>query len=154
MKTPFVLLLTGEPNSGKSTIAYALVQNRLRNCLIIDGDKHREMQFLGKHLGFTREDIMINNDHVIKLATFAQDQGFNVIIPQIMPHKEQRQAFHNILDNVYEVCLRCPKEERQKRLNYRDSELVYELGVPDMELQTDQNTIEECVDKILELLEE
>jgi len=53
MKTPFCLLLTGEPNSGKSTIAYALVQKRLRNCLIIDGDKHREMQFLGKQLGFT-----------------------------------------------------------------------------------------------------
>ena len=153
MKTPFCLLITGEPNSGKSTIAYALVQKRLRNCLIIDGDKHREMQFLGEKLGFTRGDILFNNEHVLKMALFAQEQGFNVIIPQIMPYKEQRQAMCDRLQNVYEVYLRCPKSERADRPNFRDSDLVYELGVPDLELQTDQLTIDECVDSILELLE-
>jgi len=95
---------------------------------------------------------MENNDHVIKMARFAQDQGFNVIIPQIMPYKEQRQAMSDKLQSCLEVCLRCPKSEREKRLNYRDSELVYELGVPDLELQTDQYSIDECVDMILGML--
>ena len=152
MKTPFCLLITGEPNSGKSTIAYALVQKRLRNCLIIDGDKHREMQFLGEKLGFTREDILKNHEHVIKMALFAQAQGFNVIIPQIMPYKEQR-AIHRKVQNVYEVYLGCPKSERANRPNYRDSELVYEQGLPDLYLYTNSETIDECVDSILELLD-
>ena len=153
MKTPFCLLLTGEPNSGKSTLAYALLQKQLRNCLIIDGDKHREMQFLGKQLGFSRLDIILNNEHVIKLARFAMDQGFNVIIPQIMPYKEQRKDFKDILDyDVYDISLRCPKSERSKRLNFRDSELVYELGVPDLEIDTSVYSIDECVDMILGML--
>ena len=153
MKTPFCLLITGEPNSGKSTIEFYLRQKRLRNCLPLDGDKHRQMQFLGEKLGFTHGDIMRNNEHVIKMALYAQAHGFNVIVPQIMPYKEQREQFHKRLRNVYEVYLSCPKTERADRPNFRDSDLVYELGVPDLELQTDQLTIDECVDSILELLE-
>ena len=68
MKRPWCLLLTGLPNSGKSTLAYLLVQKRIRNALVIDGDRHREMQFLDDELGFTDEDILKNNKHVIKLA--------------------------------------------------------------------------------------
>lgn len=153
MKTPFCLLLTGEPNSGKSTIAYALVQKRLRNCLIIDGDKHREMQFLGKSLGFSRDDIMENNKHVFKLAKFAQDQGFNVIIPQIMPYKEQRYYMRKNLQNCYEVYLHCPKNEREKRVNFRDSDLKYEISWPDCEIPTHQWDVETCLDEILYCLE-
>ena len=153
MKTPFTLLLTGEPNCGKTTICYYLQQKGLRNCVPIDGDKHRQMQFLGKKLGFTYDDIMENNDHVVKMALFAQGLGFNVIIPQIMPFKDQRQQMKDRLQNCYEVYLRCSKDVRSKRPNFRDSELVYELGVPDLEIQTDEYTIDECVDLILEMLE-
>jgi len=87
---PWVILLTGMPNAGKSTIAYDLVQNKLRNTLIIDGDRHRQMQFLGRKLGFTREDILLNTQHVVKMAEFAQDQKMNVLIAQITPYIEQR----------------------------------------------------------------
>ena len=151
MKLPFALLLSGEPNCGKSTLAYHLVQKRLRNCLVIDGDKHREMQFLGEKLGFTRDDIMRNTDHVIKLARFAQDQGFNVLIPQITPYLEQRQAMSKVLDNYWEVFVYAPKEVRMKRPNFTDSELIYEYGVPDLIVNT-ANTIDTCVNEILLML--
>lgn len=129
------------------------MQRVLRNCLIIDGDKHREAQFLGKSLGFSRDDIMENNEHVLKMALFAQDQGFNVIIPQIMPYKEQREQMCKRLQNCYEVYLRCAKSVRAERPNYRDSDLVYELGVPDLEIPTHDVRLERCVDIILELLQ-
>ena len=151
MRTPFALLLTGKPNSGKTTLAYALLQKQLRNCLIIDGDKHREMQFLGK-LGFSKEDILKNNEHVIKLAQFAQDQGFNVIISQIAPYVEQRDNIRESLKNFYEVYLDCDEGERANRPNYVKSELVYEKGTANMILNTDFADIDECVDEILKVL--
>ena len=152
MKRPFCLLLTGEPNSGKSTLAYALVQKRLRNTLIIDGDKHREAQFLGEKLGFTREDILKNNDHVIKLAKFAQDQGFNVLIPQIAPYVEQRLRMRAKLKNFYEVFLDCSRDVRGERANFTDTSLIYEKGYYDILISTDSELIDECVDQILEYL--
>ena len=151
-KTPYAILLTGEPNSGKSTLAYGLLQKRLRNCLVIDGDKHREMQFLGEQLGFTYEDIMKNNEHVIKLAQFAQAQGFNVLIPQIAPYRDQRMAMAEALQNYWEVFVYCPRDVRSRRDNFRDSELVYEYGNPDIRVNTSTYTIDECVDEILLML--
>ena len=148
MKTPFALLLTGKPNSGKTTLAYALLQKRLRNCLIIDGDKHREMQFLGE-LGFSRADIIKNNEHVIKMAQFAQEQGINVIISQIAPYIEQRLNMSRSLESFYEIYLDCSREERSKRPNYVDSDLIYEKGTADMTIHTDFCNVDECVSEIL-----
>lgn len=148
-RKPYCLLLTGKPNSGKSTIAYELVQKHLRSCLIIDGDKHREMQFLGETLGFSEEDILKNNEHVIKLAKFAQDQGINVIISQIAPYKSQRLNMRKDLVNFYEIFLDCSDEARANRPNFKSSELKYEIGDADLVLDTDAESCAICADKIL-----
>lgn len=148
MKT-FCLLLTGMPNAGKSTIAYELVQKRLRNCMIIDGDKHREMQFLNKKLGFSKEDIMENTAHVVKLAQFAMEQSINVVIAQIAPYRDQRILMSRELHDFFEVFLSCHPRDRETRPNYCDSDLAYEFGAPGLIIPTDSLTIEECVDAIL-----
>jgi adenylylsulfate kinase-like enzyme len=140
------MLLYGMPNSGKSTIAYELVQRRLRNTLIIDGDKHREMQFLGSKLGFSRSDIMRNTEHVIKLAKFAQDQGFNVLIAQITPYIRQRELMRVGLINFVSVYCYCPKPTRKTRPNYVESTLTFEVGKPDFRLNTSEMSVEKCVD--------
>lgn len=142
------LLLTGMPNSGKSTIAYYLVQKRVRNVLVIDGDKHREKQFLGEKLGFTKEDILRNTQHVIKLAEFAQEQGFNVLIPQIAPYKEHRELMKVSLMGFYEVYCKCSEKVRRERPNFKQSEIIYEEGTPDLVVDTGSNSIEECVNFI------
>ena len=149
---PWCLLLTGMPNSGKSTIAYHLVQKRIRNVLIIDGDKHREMQFLGRTLGFSKKDIMDNTEHVIKLAKFAMDQGINVIIAQIAPYKDQKDLMRKEIDNFTEVQCDCSKNRRSLRPNFVDSDLEYEIGNPDLILNTDELTIEECGNLVLKQL--
>lgn len=150
---PWVVLLSGMPNSGKSTIAYNMVQRRVRNALVIDGDKHREMQFLGASLGFSKEDIMRNNEHVCKMAAFAQDQGFNVIIAQICPFRDQRRMFQQELSNFFDVLCDCPSADRVGRPNHRDSHLVYEAGGHDLILDTsDVSSIDDCVISVLRLL--
>lgn len=147
---PWCLLLTGLPNSGKSTLAYHLVQARLRNALVIDGDKHREMQFLGRKLGFSREDIMENTKHVVKLARFAQEQGINVLIAQIAPYIEQRQLMREELKGFYEVFCKCSNAGRIARPNFKHSDLVYEEGIWDSVVDTEAFSIEECVGHILD----
>lgn len=139
------LLLTGLPNSGKSTLAYHLVQDSVRNALVIDGDRHREMQFLGKQLSFGKEDIMLNTEHVIKMARFAQAQGMNVLISQIAPYREQRKLMCNMLNNFYEVFCKCSDEARRTRPNFKHSDLVYEEGGHDLIIETDKWSIEECI---------
>jgi adenylylsulfate kinase-like enzyme len=149
----WTVLLTGMPNAGKSTIAYNLVQNKLRNTLIIDGDKHRQMQFLGHKLGFTREDILMNTYHVVKMAKFAQDQEMNVLIPQITPYIEQRILMGTNLDNFLEVYCECSLEDRSARPNFRDSELIYEPSAnPDLTINTAELSVEECSSAVMELL--
>ncbi len=145
----WALLLTGMPNSGKSTLAYNLVQKRVRNCLVIDGDKHREMQFLGEELGFERADIMKNTEHVVKLARFAQEQEINVLIAQIAPYKEQRALMRSGLFNFIEVYCQCPDYVRAFRPNFTRSKLVYEFDTPDLIVDTGQSSIQDCVDIIL-----
>jgi len=143
------LLLTGMPNSGKSTIAYQLVQKEVRNALVIDGDKHREMQFLGRKLGFTKEDVLANNEHVIKLAQFAQEQGFNVIIAQIAPYLEQRMQMRKRLKRFFSVYCECYKDIRRNRPNFVDTELLYEPGDFNLVVDTGITYLEKCVENIL-----
>ena len=149
MKKPWCILLTGPPNCGKSTLTYLLVQKRFRNVLIIDGDKHREMQFLGENLGFTDEDILKNNRHVIKLAQFAQDQEINVVIAQIAPLIAQRREMRENLKNFIEAKLGCPRAVRAKRANYVDTELVYQFSSPDLFVNTQKHSEEICVNQII-----
>jgi adenylylsulfate kinase len=149
---PWCLLLSGMPNSGKSTIAYHLVQKRVRNALILDGDKHREMQFLGRKLGFSKSDIMENTRHVIKMASFAQEQGMNVIIAQITPFRAQRDLMRFNLKSFKEILCICPPNIRRERPNFKDSDLVFETSDPELVIDTNLHTVEECSDKILEIL--
>lgn len=151
---PWALLLTGMPNAGKSTIAYDLVQNVLRNTLIIDGDRHRQMQFLGRKLGFTREDIIANTKHVVKMAKFAQEQKMNVLIAQITPYIEQRLLMSRDLSHFMEVRCECTLDHRSSRPNFRDSELIYEPSeYPDLIINTGKSTIQECSLAVMRLLE-
>ena len=154
VKTPWSMLITGLPNSGKSTLAYALVQRKVRNALIIDGDRHREMQFLGKKLGFSKEDIMENNNHVIKMAKFAQEQDMNVVIAQIAPYREQRSLLRDSLQNYYEVFCYCNEGVREDRPNFLTTKLVYEEGGCNLWLNTAEYSIEESLDIILEKWQE
>jgi adenylylsulfate kinase-like enzyme len=149
MNGPWCLLLTGLPNSGKSTIAYHMIQKRIRNALVIDGDKHREMQFLGRKLGFTKEDILINTTHVVKMAQFAQGQEMNVMIAQIAPYLEHRHYMRDNLKEFYEVRCICTDEERASRPNFKHSDLIYEDGNHDLIIDTGKYSVEQCVEIIL-----
>jgi len=149
---PYCLWLTGMPNAGKSTVSYELLQNRLRNCVVIDGDKFRER--VNPELSFTREDILLNNKTAIKVCKYMLGLGFNVIVAMITPFQQSRTLARKELgDSYYEVFLDVPESERAKRPNFRKSAIPYETPKnPDLILRTHLESVQESAAKVLKML--
>ena len=139
------------PNSGKSTLSYHLLQKKLRNCFVIDGDKFRER--VNPELSFARKDILENNKIAVKVIKYMMSQGFNGVVAMITPFQQIRDMARREIDNYIEIYVKCPERERSKRPNFIRSQIKYETPKrPDVIVRTDRETIEESVDKILETL--
>ncbi len=148
---PYCLWFTGMPNSGKSTLAYYLLQDELRNCVVIDGDRFRE--HITPELSFSREDIVKNGLSAIKTAKYLMGEGFNVIVAMITPFDEVRLEARKQIRNYYEVWLQCPEPVRSSRPNFRSSDIQYEQpSRSDLVLATDKIPINDCCEQILKLI--
>lgn len=148
---PFCLWLFGMPNSGKSTLAYHLVQDRLRNCVIFDGDRFRER--VTPELSFSREDIIENNRTAIRCVKSMMDQGFNCIVAMITPYEEMRDLAQKEIKNCKMVWVRATEEERASRPNYRKSDIVFEYPESwDTVVDTRSLIINECCERIYALV--
>lgn len=148
---PYCIWLSGMPNSGKSTIAYHLLQKRLRNCFTIDGDRFREK--VNPELSFSRKDILENNKTAIKVIKYMMGQGFNILVAMITPFQEIRDIARREIDNYIEVYVQCPEKVRSKRPNFMKSQIKFEEPKkPDIIVKTHLETIEKSVDKVLDVL--
>ncbi len=166
-----VIWLTGLSGSGKSTLAYAL-ERRLtelgRLTFALDGDNVR--MGLCKDLGFTPEDRNENIRRIGEIAALFAEAGLLVLTSFISPYRKDRIAakatsdadFVEVyLDVSVDVCeKRDPKGLYKKA---RSGELKNFTGVsapyeepanPDVRVNTDTRTVDECVDKIVAHLQE
>ncbi len=148
---PYCIWLTGMPNSGKSTLSYHLLQKKLRNCFVIDGDKFRER--VNPELSFSRHDILENNKTAVKVIKYMMSQGFNGLVAMITPFQKIRDMARKEIPNYIEVYVNCPESERKKRPNFRRSQIKFETPKrPHVVCRTDKETVDESVDKILKEL--
>ncbi|TSC96843.1 MAG: adenylylsulfate kinase [Parcubacteria group bacterium Athens1014_26] len=166
-----VIWFTGLSGSGKTTIASAFCE-RLNSCgkkvFILDGDEIRSK--LHKHLSFSREDIKENN-HLIAMMAKEKISEFDfILVPIISPYRDDRQAARNLLgENFIELFVdtslkECIKRDvkglYKKALNKEIANFIgvsdsnpYEFPrVPDIHLNTENLSIDECVSIILEYL--
>jgi len=136
------------PNSGKSTLVYHLLQKKLRNCIVIDGDKFRER--VNPELSFTRKDIIENNQTAIKVINYMMGEGFNVLVAMITPFQEIRDMARKEIDLYIEVFVDCPESVRATRPSFMASQIEYEPPVnPDITVHTDKESIENSANKII-----
>lgn len=167
----FVIWFTGLSGSGKSTIA-----NHLEKTLFdkgirtysLDGDNIRSG--LNKDLNFSIEDRKENNRRIAEVAKLFVDAGVVTITAFISPLKEDREEARNIIgeENFVEVFVNTPLsvcEERDVKGLYkkaRAGEISNFTGIsspyeppnnPDLEVKTQEETVEESVGKILMTLE-
>ena len=162
--------LTGIPSSGKSTISILLkdyLQKKNMPVIILDGDEIRKT--VSKDLGFSPEDRKEHNRRVIEIAKLLVKNNFTAIIPLISPYKETRDLARKEIPNFVEVyvkasldtCIkRDPKGLYQKAKNGEITNLTglqspYEEPInPELILDTEKLTPQQCLDIITSKLEE
>lgn len=157
-----ILWFTGLSGAGKSTLAVALERTLFRNSFqvfVLDADNVR--QGLCADLGFLREDRAENVRRIGEVAALFAEAGMVVIAAFISPYRADRdriRARHaRYFNEVYvnaslEVCeSRDPKglyrKARAGQLkDFTGISAPYEPPLrPELEVQTGQRSIDECV---------
>lgn len=168
------LWMTGLSASGKSTVAVALEQVLIQrgHCAYrLDGDNVR--MGLNKNLGFSAEDRTENIRRIGEVAKLFADAGVITITSFISPYSEDRDTarkLHAEADIPFmEVYVECPLAEAEKRdpkglyKKARAGEIKGFTGIDDpyqeptnaeLVLNTAEISVEESVQKALDLLEE
>lgn len=171
MKQGFTVWLTGLSGAGKSTIAERLGPQliaRGRNVEVLDGDEVRT--HLSKGLGFSREDRDINIGRISFVASLLVKHGAAVITAAISPYAQARSDARRRIgdDRFVEVYVRCSLKELTRRdvkglyAKAIAGEIEHFTGVsdpyeapdnPDVVVDSELETVEESVGKILAELE-
>jgi len=164
----FVIWLTGLSASGKTTIALQLA-TKLREhdfkVELLDGDAIRNE--LSADLGFSRRDRREQIRRVVYLCKLLSKNGITCLVSVISPYRDLRNLAREEIRKVspfIEVFVKCSLESCIKRdpkglykkalsgeiSNFTGLQDPYEEPVsPDVMVNTDSETVEECVDKII-----
>ena len=165
----FTLWFTGLSGAGKSTLAQAIerqLQAHGRNVEVLDGDVVRTN--LSKGLGFSREDRDTNIKRIAFVCHLLTRNGVACISAAISPYTEARAWARGEIGNFVEVYLKCPIDvcrQRDVKGLYRladEGKIKGFTGVddpyeeplhPELVIETDKETVEESVTRILAKLE-
>ncbi len=161
-----LLWFTGLSGSGKSTIANAL-EFKLHEAgfktYALDGDNIRKG--INNDLTFAPEDRKENIRRIAEVASLMVDAGLIVLAAFVSPYKKDRENIAQIVgnDNFVEIFVNTSIEECERRdvkglyKKARAGEIKDFTGVnapyeapdsPDIEIITDDLSIEECVLRI------
>ena len=166
-----VIWFTGLSGSGKSTIAFAL-ERRLtasrKLTYVLDGDNVRHG--LCSDLGFSPSDRMENIRRIGEIAALFADAGLIIMASFISPYSSDRDLARTrvpegkfievFLDVSVEVCERRDPKGLYRRARAGEIQQFTGVSAPyeqptttEIRLDTDQLSVSECVDRIVEYLE-
>lgn len=170
MERGFVVWFTGLPSSGKSTLARRLeaaLRERGLKVEVLDGDIIRST--LSKGLGYSKEDRDTNIRRIGFVCKLLARNGVAAIAAAISPYREVRDEVRREIGDFVEVYLKCPldvlKERDTKGLyaralrgeipNFTGISDPYEEPLdPEVTLETDKYSEEECLSILLARLQE
>ena len=133
-----ILVLFGQPCSGKSTIA-----NEFPSYRNIDGDTLREL-FANKD--YSREGRIRNLNRASDIAHYLYRHGTNIILSLVYPYKEARDYLNSLNEDVVWVYLTYDGERGRENFHAKDFEAPTEEHI--LHLNTSELTLDECVNKI------
>ena len=166
----FLLWFTGLSGSGKSTISSAVEQLLFQkgvHTYTLDGDNLRGG--LNSDLSFTPEDRTENIRRVSEVSKLFIDAGIVVLAAFVSPYKKDRENIKNIIKgvNFVEIFVNTSIEECEKRdtkglyKKARAGEIKNMTGIsapyekpehPDLELLTENETVEESAKKVVDFI--
>ena len=165
-----VLWLTGLSGSGKSTIADAAEKTLYKKgfrTYILDGDNVRHG--LSKDLGFTVADRVENIRRISEVAKLLMDSGIIVLTSFISPFKDERDMARNLFkkNDFYEIYIKASLNTAEKRdpkglykkarsgmlPNFTGIDSLYEKPLkPDLILDTENQSVDNCSQKLVDLI--
>ena len=165
-----MIWFTGLSGSGKSTIAIALereLQKRGLLCRILDGDNIRSG--INNNLGFSAEDRVENIRRIAEIGKLFVDTGIITLAAFISPNNDIREMAANIIgkEDFMEIYVSTPIEECERRdvkglyAKARKGEIKNFTGIsapfeapehPALSLDTSKLSVEESVNKLLDLI--
>ncbi len=166
----FIVWFTGLPGAGKTTIATGLEQvlrGRGLKVEVLDGDVVRT--HLSKGLGFGKEDRDTNIRRIGFVCKLLARNGVVAIASAISPYRKVRDEVRAEHGDFVEVYVKCPLEVLQQRdvkglyakalrgeiSNFTGVSDPYEEPPnPEVVLETDRETEEESLTKLVAKLEE
>lgn len=162
----FVVWMTGLPCSGKTTIVRAM-QKIVPNLAILDGDELREWL---SPKDFSKEGRVEHNKKVAHLAKLLLKHNVPVGVSLVSPFIENRSDARKIVaddSRFFEVYVKCSLDECETRdvkgmyKKARANEIKQFTGIsdpyeapenPDFVVETDKETLDESVQKLLNFL--
>jgi len=168
----YVLWFTGLSGSGKSSVANAVAERLFRDdtlTYVLDGDNIRFG--INKDLGFSEEDRKENIRRIGEVSKLFVDSGQVVLTAFISPFRNDREGVRELLegDEFVEVYVKCSLEACEARdpkglyekarqgiiKDFTGISSPYEEPVnPEIVIDTEKNSIEECVEQIVQFLKE
>ncbi len=166
----FLLWFTGLSGSGKSTLAnlveVALTKKGI-STYTLDGDNIR--QGINKDLSFAPKDRTENIRRIAEIGNLMVDAGVLTLAAFVSPYKSDRENIKTIVgpENFIEIYINTSLEECERRdvkglykkarageiKNMTGISAPYEAPVhPDLEIITDNQTIETSVQTILDFI--
>ncbi|HLC50084.1 MAG TPA: adenylyl-sulfate kinase [Candidatus Nanoarchaeia archaeon] len=156
--------------SGKTTIANRLasiLRQKKNSVVVLDGDEVRKT--ISSDLGYSLKDRNAHMKRIADLCHIITENGVLCIACVASPTHESRDYAKKILRKITTVYVRCPIdvcEQRDVKGHYkkaRKNEEGFEnfLGVtlkfeepenPDVVLDTDKHSIDECATKLVDYL--
>ncbi|MFC4323134.1 adenylyl-sulfate kinase [Litchfieldia salsa] len=167
----FVLWFTGLSGSGKSTMANAVASKLFElkaRTYVLDGDNIRHG--LNKDLGFSDDDRKENIRRIGEVSKLFVDSGQVVLTAFISPFQEDRDLVRELLEDgeFIEVFVKCPIEACEERdpkglyVKARQGIIPEFTGIsspyeepsnPEIVIETDKNSVEECVNQVIAYLQ-
>jgi adenylylsulfate kinase len=167
----FLLWFTGLSGSGKSTIANVVEQELYKlgvKTYTLDGDNIRKG--INNDLTFAPEDRTENIRRIAEIANLMVDAGLVTLAAFVSPYKKDRENIKNIVKDVnfVEVYINTSVEECERRdvkglyKKARAGEIKNMTGIsapyeapenPDIEIKTEEKTVEEAVQFIMNYIE-
>ncbi len=166
----FTIWFTGLSGAGKTTIAQALepvLRERGLKVESLDGDVVRTN--LSKGLGFSKEDRDTNILRIGFVSNLLSRNGVVVLASAISPYRDIRDEVRGQIGDFVEVYVQCPLDALVKRdvkglyekalrgeiANFTGVSDPYEEPLnPEVVVETNKETVEESLAKVLAALEE
>ena len=164
------MLFTGLSGSGKTTISKAVAEElKKRGYQVERLDADIIRQNLSKGLGFSKEDRDENIRRVGFVCHLMSRNGIIAIMANIAPYISVREEIRQRIGNFMEIYVKCPVEICETRdikglyAKARAGEIKGFTGVddpyeepqaPEVVCETDKESIEESVQKVLDTMEQ